>query len=66
VRVPVKTVTAGAIVGTAAVVAWLLVHAREDPPRSDRGPIAMPIEDAAHDAGDTRDASGAVLSDAPQ
>jgi hypothetical protein len=72
-RVPVKTVTVGAIVGTAAVVAWLLVHAREDPPRGDRGPVAMPsasssaasADDAAGDANDARDASApdAVLID---
>jgi len=70
-RVPVKTVTAGAIVGTAVVVAWLLLHARDDPPRGDRGPVAMPSVDVidASDAlatGAASDASadGAVVSDA--
>jgi hypothetical protein len=52
VRVPVKTVTAGAIVGTAAVVAWLFVHARDDPPRGDRGPLAVSSVDSGIDARD--------------
>jgi hypothetical protein len=64
VRVPVKAVTVGAIVGTIVVVAWLLLHAREDPPRGDRGPLALPNAtnvDAARDAS----SDDAVLSDAP-
>ena len=62
-RVPVKTVTAGAIVGTAVVVAWLLLHARDDPPRGDRGPVAMPSVDAI-DAIDAIDASDALATGA--
>ena len=70
-RVPVKTVTVGAIVGTAAVVAWMLLHAREDPPRGDRGPVALPAATSANAApddalDDARDASApdAVVDDA--
>jgi hypothetical protein len=67
VRVPVKSVTAGAIVGTAAVVVWLFVHARDDPPRGDRGPVAVASVAPDADAGtDARDAAAddAVLDEA--
>ena len=37
-----RLVTAVAIVGTVAVLGWMLLQLREDPPRADRGPLAIP------------------------
>ena len=66
-RIPVKTVTAGAIVGTAAVAIWMFAHAHDDPPRGDRGPLALPnvpVVDASSDAHAESARDGAVVGDA--
>jgi len=62
-KVP-RVISVGAVVGTAVVAAWLLLHAREDPPRGDRGPLALPSVPTSIDARDASSAD-AVVIDAP-